>query len=385
MAIAEATQIKGEWTIATSLPVSFRVESCDNLFDLNETTILRIGSTGPDARRLVIIDERVYDLFGDRIERYFIHHGIDYKVVPISCTETKKDLDTFLTVVEAHENFHVLRRSEPVIAIGGGVLLDIVGFAASTYQRGVPYIRVPTTLLALVDASVGAKTAINHLGRRNRLGTYYPPVAAYLDRSFLLTIDRREFSNGLGEILKMGLLKDLRLFELLERHGPVLINQKFQKGPVALEVIHRAVSTMIEELEPNLWEKDLKRIVDFGHSFSPLIEMRSLPDLSHGEAVTIDMLLSCLISNGRQMLSDEALERIFATAKGLELPVFHPLFGDPDALQEALDDTVVHRDGAQNLPMLEEIGRTTFLNDVTTGDIERAAGRLREWAECGKG
>lgn len=375
----------GQWTLQTSLPVSFTVESCDNLFDLDQTAILRIGSSGEGARRLVIIDERVYDLFGDKVESYFLHHGIGYRVVPIPCSEMTKDLDTFLAIVQALESFHVLRQSEPVIAIGGGVLLDIAGLAASMYRRGVPYIRVPTTLLALVDASVGAKTSINHLGRRNRLGSYYPPAAAYLDRSFLLTLDRREFSNGLAEILKMGLLKDKRLFELLEQHGRALINQKFQKGNVPIEVINRAISTMLEELEPNLWEKDLQRLVDFGHSFSPLIEMRALPALSHGEAVTIDMLISCLIANARELLCDEAVDRIFATVEKLELPTYHPLFGDPGALEEALSDTIVHRNGAQNLPMLEDIGEATFLNDITPDDMARAARALRERAGDGEG
>ena len=374
----QATVMHGSWQVEATLPVKFVVESHDDLFALDNETILEWGSRGAGARRIVIIDERVYDLFGDKIENYLIHHGIEHRLVPIACTETSKDLDTLLAVVEALENFHVLRRSEPVIAIGGGVLLDIVGLAASTYQRGVPYIRVPTTLLALVDASVGAKTAINHLGRRNRLGTYYPPVAAYLDRSFLLTLDRREFSNGLGEILKMGLLKDRRLFELLEEHGPALINQKFQKGEIPIDVINRAVGTMLEELEPNLWEENLERIVDFGHSFSPLLEMRALPALSHGEAVTLDMLFSCLISRRRGMLADDELERIFATVVRLELPVFHPSFADPEALSEALADTVIHRNGAQNLPMLEAIGKTTFLNDVTPEEIALAANELRE-------
>ena len=368
------------WTINSSLAVSFTIELCDNLFSVEKVDVLNGGSSGPGSRRIVFVDERVFRLFGEKIEHFFVHHNIDVHIVRIVCAEVTKDLQTFLTIIEELEKFHILRQSEPVIAIGGGVLLDIVGFAAGTYQRGVPYIRVPTTLLALVDASVGAKTAINYFQRRNRLGSYYPPISNYLDRTFLLTLDRREFSNGLSEILKMGLLKDLRLFELLEEHGQDLIDGKFQGDGVAIEVINRSISTMVEELEPNLWEKDLKRIVDFGHSFSPLIEMRALPELSHGEAVALDMLFSCLISNHRSMLSDGEVDRIFSTVKKLGLPVFHPLFADLDALQESLEDTIAHRNGAQNLPMLESIGKTTFLQDVTTEQIKRAAEELRERA-----
>lgn len=376
----ESTKGNGMWKLTASLPVSFKIELCDNLFDTSKIKLLEIGNTGHGARRLIVIDEKVYNLFGSRIDQYFMHHKIEYKVISLESTESMKDLDSLLKVVEAMETFHILRQSEPVIAIGGGVLLDIVGLAASVYRRGIPYIRVPTTLLALVDASIGAKTAINHLGRRNRLGTYHPPVAAYLDRSFLLSLERKEFSNGLAEILKMSLIKDARLFELLEQHGKALIENKFQKGSVPHEVICRAIQTMLEELEPNLWEKNLKRLVDFGHSFSPIIEMRAMPDLSHGEAVAIDMLFSSIISNQRGLLPTEDLERIFKTMKLLELPVFHPLFGEPDVLKEALADTSVHRNGAQNLPMLEGIGNATFFNDVTPEEIEQAAKIIKERA-----
>lgn len=372
------------YLLKTSLPVEFSIELCEGLFRPDNCALLRVGSSGKGARRIVIIDERVYDLFGERIEGYFIAHQVEYKVVPVVANETTKDLDLALTMVQALEDFHVLRQSEPVIAVGGGVLLDVVGFAASMYRRGLPYIRVPTTLLSLVDASVGAKTGINHLGRRNRLGSYYPPIASFLDRSFLITLDRREFSNGLAEILKMALLKDEHLFELLETHGQKLMNEKFQRGSIALDVIDRTIRTMLEELQPNLWEKNLQRLVDFGHSFSPLLEMRALPVLSHGDAVTLDMLLSCLISNGRGLLSDEAVDRVFKTVRHLELPTFHPLFGDADALMESLADTIVHRNGSQNLPMLERIGRTVFFNDLTRKEVEAAAARLTAGAPGGK-
>jgi 3-dehydroquinate synthase len=204
------------------------------------------------------------------------------------------------------EQFGLVRRDEPVIAVGGGVLLDIAGLAANLYRRGVPYIRVPTTLVGLVDASVGAKTGINFEDRRNRLGTYYPPVAAYLDKSFLATLDTIEISSGLGEILKLAVIKDCRLFELLEQFGAELVDTKFAGVACADEVINRATTGMMDELQPNLWEKNLERVVDFGHSFSPNIEMRSLRDngrsRSPRQAVTLDVLLSC-VSHQRNLMS----------------------------------------------------------------------------------
>lgn len=365
-----------EWTLQAQLPVKFTLYAADDLFEKGHPTFLPAQESGGRIRRLIIIDEVVYSLHGERIEQFFMRSGVDYKIVPVVSSESTKDLDTLMAILNAMENFRLMRQSEPVIGIGGGALLDILGFAASMYRRGVPFIKVPTTLVGLVDVSIGVKTAINHFGNRNRLGAYYPPLSVYLDRSFLRTLDRRHVSNGLAEILKMALIKDQRLFELLEAHGQALIGAKFQNGGVARETIDRAIQTMLEELEPNLWEKDLRRSVDYGHSFSPMIEMRLLPQLTHGEAVALDMLLSCLISNARGLLADADLERIFRVTKALELPTYHPMFTDPGALQEALADTVIHRNGAQNLPMISRIGSCIFFNDVNPSEIAQAARRL---------
>jgi 3-dehydroquinate synthase len=149
------------------------------------------------------------------------------------------------------EDFGLLRRSEPVIAIGGGSLLDSVAFACSIYRRGVPYIRVPTTLLGIVDVSVAIKTGVNHLGRRNRLGTYYPPSAVFLYRKFIETQSDREICNGLGEILKLAIIEDLSLFLLLEANSALLRKEKFQYGAIPVKVINRAITVMINNLQNN--------------------------------------------------------------------------------------------------------------------------------------
>jgi len=367
-----------EWTLSARLPVRFSLHSADGLFEHGHPAFLEPGAEKGRTRRLVIIDEQVFSLHGERIEQFFLRMGVDYRILPLVATESQKDIDTLMVILNAMENFHLLRQSEPVIAIGGGVLLDAVGLAASIYRRGVPYIKVPTTLLSLVDVSIAVKTGINHFGNRNRLGTYHPPLSVFLDRSFLGTLEQRAFSNGLAEILKVGLLKDAHLFRLLEEHGRTLISQKFQAGDTAAEVIDRAIQAMQEELEPNLWEKVLRRSVDFGHSFSPIIEMRVLPQLTHGEAVTLDMLLSCLISHGRGLLHEEDLERVFRTTAFLQLPTYHEMFCDPEVLWESLADTVIHRNGAQNLPMIDRIGSCTFFNDVTFDEVAVAAARLKE-------
>lgn len=376
----ETTQ---QWILKAEAPVSFFVKLSENLLDPKNRDLIEVGIQGKGARRLVIVDQNVYNLFGKKIEKYFEVCHVDYKLLAIECDETRKNLDSLLAMLQCMEDFKLKRVGEPVIGIGGGVLLDIVGLAATLYRRGVPYIRVPTTLLALVDASVGVKTGINHFDRRNRLGSYYEPAAAYLDRSFLTTLPRKEFSNGCGEILKMAVVKDLRLFELLEAHGRELIDEKFQRGDSATEIIYRSIQGMVEELEPNLWEKDMKRLVNFGHSFSPLVEMKALPQLSHGEAVALDVLFSCILSNQRGYMKEEEVSRVFKTARSLELPQFHPLFGDIQTLEEALADTIRHRDGAQEMPIPLSIGRTLFFNDITSDDIKAASTIMKKRSHHG--
>eukprot|EP00274_Cyanoptyche_gloeocystis_P008222 CAMPEP_0196651630 /NCGR_PEP_ID=MMETSP1086-20130531/665_1 /TAXON_ID=77921 /ORGANISM="Cyanoptyche gloeocystis , Strain SAG4.97" /LENGTH=372 /DNA_ID=CAMNT_0041981731 /DNA_START=753 /DNA_END=1871 /DNA_ORIENTATION=- len=293
--------------------------------------------------------------------------------------EEDKTMEAVFKITEALCDFGLLRRYEPVIGVGGGVLLDMVGLAASLYRRGVPYIRVPTTLLALVDASVGAKTGVNYVSKKgelkNRIGSYHPPLAAFLDKTFLPTVDDRNMRNGICEIMKMALVRSPELFELLEKHGPAMIKAKFQNGWSADRVIELSIQLMLEELSPNLWEIELDRLVDFGHSFSKVIEMRALPELLHGEAVNLDGAVSTILAYERGLITAEERDRIFNCMIRLGLPVDHPLCV-PEVLWAGLKDTLEHRDGKQRLPLPTGIGRADFVNDVTYEEICHAADSL---------
>jgi 3-dehydroquinate synthase len=331
---------------------------------------------GGRRRRFVVIDSRVDLLYSERILAYFDHHGVEYRLMVVPADETVKDFETTARIVREIDAFGIARRGEPVIVIGGGVLMDIVGLAASLYRRGTPFVRVPTTLIGLVDAGVGAKTGVNFNGHKNRLGTYSPADLTLLDRSFLSTLDRRHLSNGLAEILKIALIKDFRLFELLEEYGPTLLDEKFQGTSAAgdraaIEVLGRAIHGMLEELQPNLWEAQLERCVDYGHTFSPTVEMHALPALLHGEAVCVDMALTTALAFLRGLLDIGQRDRVFAVMRTLELPSWDPLLR-PGVLAKALQDTVLHRDGQQRLPLPVGIGDVTFVNDVTPTELDAA-------------
>ena len=357
-------------------PGAYVVREVPRLLDPQEPALMTSSDpAGASGRRLIVVDHNVGCLFGNEIRDYFEANASEYRILSVACEENRKTMEAVDGILEALNEFGVLRRGEPVIAIGGGIVLDLAGFAASLYRRGIPYLRVPTTLLAYVDAGLGVKTGINYGGRKSKIGTYYAPEATFLCREFLRTIDDRQMRNGMTEIVKVALCKDRTLFEMLEHHGLEFLGNKFQRGDHASPVLERAIGGMLDDLEPNLYETNLQRLMDLGHSFSPFIEMHALPKLQHGEAVAIDMALTAHLSAGRGCLSRADLERILALFRLLGLPVFHEIC-TPSLLEQALDDVVRHRGGRQRIPLLAGIGEAIFVDDLAVEELVRALRNL---------
>jgi 3-dehydroquinate synthetase len=375
-----------QWSVRASQTVTYDVRMVDGLLAPENRTLIDAGTTNRTdrPRRFIVIDSTVFKLYQLALRRYLDHHNCHYSLCVLPVSEKTKTMDAVFTVVRELDSFGIFRRREPIIAVGGGVLLDIVGLASSLYRRNTPYVRVPTTLIGLVDAGVGVKTGVNFEHHKNRLGTYFAPSVALLDREFLTTLDDRHISNGLAEILKIGLIKDHRLFQILDEHAELLLPEHLAgKTPigdvVARDVFSRAIGGMLRELQPNLWENKLERVVDYGHSFSPTLEMHSLPALLHGEAVSIDMALTTVLAEGRGLVSRQERERILNLMQRLCLPIWHKLC-ETDLLSEALHDTVRHRDGMQRLPLPVGIGEACFVNDLTVEELSRAAETLFELA-----
>ncbi|TDD48041.1 sedoheptulose 7-phosphate cyclase [Kribbella antibiotica] len=376
------------WTVEAVRQVRYHVVSSTGLFAPGNPALM----TGcPDApmlpgdRRLVVIDENVDKLYGAEMRAYFSAHEIDATVVPLRADEAVKQWDAVSLVVDAMNDFGIDRRREPVLAVGGGVLTDVVGFAASLYRRGTPYIRIPTTLIGLVDAGVGVKTGVNYERGKNRLGTYAPATATFLDRSFLRSLPLRHISNGLAEILKMALIRSEDLFDLLESAGAEARADRMQGTTEELAraadgIITESIHLMLEELQPNLWESALERCVDYGHTFSPTLEMHALPALLHGEAVGIDMALTTAMATLRGDVSEAQAERIYGVMRTLGLPLWNEVLEVPALLGDALRDSVRHRDGQQRLPLPVGIGQHRFVNDVTETELRNATMLLRGYA-----
>lgn len=383
-------KFKRTWTVKTELPVEFKLMYSPDIFNPANHDLISYQTNG---RIMIVIDENVHKFYAVQLMEYFNSHNVKYSMLVIDTDEENKNWHDADHILEFFEDEGVLRR-EPIIAIGGGVLLDIVGFACSIYRRGIPYIKIPTTLLAIVDASVGSKVAINHFGRRNRLGAYYPPIATLIDKKFIKTQNEREIVNGIAEIFKLALIKSPELFLLLEENAELLIEEKFQHGAVPVRVINLAITDMIAELGPNLWERKLDRCVDFGHTFSPVIEMNNVKDsfepdnppyftkdnmLLHGEAVALDCLYSSCISSLRGHIDAYTLNRIFDLAKRLKLKTYHEDFTDMELLQKSLSDATKHRNGNQFAPLPIRIGNYTIVNDITEDEMIKAIELFRSY------
>ena len=176
-----------QWNIINTKKIDYSIIITENLFNkdnnlLEDKRLENLSS----SRRLIFIDTKVNAYYKKKIESYFLSKKIEFKIVPLDIKEEDKNLDNLEKILNYIDNYGIKRRSETIIAIGGGVLTDIVGFAASIYRRGVPYIKVATTLLCIVDACVGVKTSINHFSRRNRLGTYFAPEKSFIDLSKII-------------------------------------------------------------------------------------------------------------------------------------------------------------------------------------------------------
>jgi 3-dehydroquinate synthetase len=378
------TQTKG-WRNVFTLPISYDVNVVPKgtLLDPNNPQLLEATGNHPEGynRRFAVIDEAIEKLHGVEIRDYFLQNGIELTASILPGGEADKRpaaCDKLLDDLCAYK----LRRREPFLAIGGGVLLDIAGMAACLYRRGVPFVRVPTTLLAIVDASVGVKNGVDYCCAvtdetyKNRIGSFYAPSSCLLDPAFISTQDERNICNGFGEIIKLALVRSVDLFELLETHGAELVKSRFAStssvpNEVGPRIIDLSIQIMLEELGPNLWEKRLDRCVDYGHTFSKLLEMVPGADIMHGEAVNVDGFFCCILSYLRGYITMETVKRIFACMKSLSLPTNSADLQSELAWQSC-KDAVEHRHGEMRIPLITDIGESICVSDLTPEELDRA-------------
>jgi demethyl-4-deoxygadusol synthase len=327
------------------------------------------------GRCLMVVDKTVYGLYGDQIQAYFIHHAIDLSVFQVSIKEPDKTLATFESVIDAFVDFGLVRK-EPVLVVGGGLTTDVAGFACSAYRRRTNYIRVPTSLIGLIDASVAIKVAVNHGKLKNRLGAYHASQKVILDFSFLKTLPIDQIRNGMAELIKIAVVGNKEIFEMLESHGEALLHSHFGylDGTVELqEVAHKltynAIQSMLALEVPNLHELELDRVIAYGHTWSPTLELTPEIPMFHGHSVAIDMAFSATIAQQRGYITVIDRDRILGLMSRLGLAIDSPYL-TPELLWKATTSIARTRDGLQRAAAPCPIGDCFFMNDLTRDELD---------------
>ena len=363
-------------TVKGERSYSYSIIKTEGIFDAGNSALLSGGDSQPGARRFVIVDKNVHRLYGEQLERYFDERRILASIKVVDAGDRNKSERNYISIFGELCKFDLMRRSEPIVAIGGGVVTDLAGFVASTYRRGVPHVKVPTTLMGYIDASVGIKTGVNFGPFKNRMGSFEIPEGVILDKSFLKTLDRRNLVNGVGEIVKLAVILDGGLFEDLERGGRSLVTNSFQDD-IGQTVLDKSIVGMVQELSPNLYETELRRKVDFGHTFSLAIESASDYEIMHGEAVAIDVLFSSYLSLQRGLISGMEFERVVDLFRALGLPMWSRHIS-AELFWDGIEERVMHRDGKQLIPVPTGIGVCDFINDLEWDEVCSATDAMRD-------
>jgi len=319
----------------------------------------------------LITNPTVGRLYGDAVREALAAAGFNTVVIEIPDGEEHKNLESLALVYERLSSGR-MERGSPIVALGGGVVGDVAGFAAATFLRGVPYVQVPTTLLAQVDSSVGGKTGINIEAGKNLVGAFYQPSLVLIEPETLRTLPRREFGAGLAEVVKYGAILDSELFALLERQLDQILALDM---PLLRSVVRRCCELKAMVVRRDERESDFRSILNFGHTLGHGLEsVTEYKRFLHGEAIAIGMAFAAELSAVRGYCTKETMQRIINLLKRCGLPVAIPaeLISPNLALAMGSDKKV---SGAKiKFVCLEELGRTRF-EHLTASDVFHCATR----------
>lgn len=329
---------------------------------------------------LIFLSPTVDRLFGRRLRDLTSSFGLSARNVMTVPTGEPNKTPTTVGDVLGTASALSLPRDGVFVGVGGGVLLDTVGFAASQFRRGVDHLKIPTTLLAQVDAAVGLKCGVN-LGRsKNLLGAFHPPERTLVDAAFLDSLPRREIRCGLAEILKLAVICDRELFDALSGVSLSASAAGGWSSPGKKSIVDRAIATMLDQLAVNPFEAELRRPVDFGHTISPSLEAETGFRMKHGEAVAVDIAFFCAISVLLGVLDADVYRAVLDLIADIGLNAWHRLLADTAFLEAALDAATAHRGRCVNQPLPTAIGACTFITDraAFTPSLLRDAARAIE-------
>ncbi len=371
-----------------SVPFQYKTFFTENMFDVENDCLKNLfkqQSHNHSKKVLCVFDKEMAQhhpgLF-NRICKYAEHHENLFDPVEppiyIPGGEAAKNDSTHIdSILEAIHKAGIDRHSY-VMAIGGGAVIDTAGYAAAIAHRGIRTIRIPTTVLAQNDASLGVKNGINGFGKKNFLGTFVPPFAVINDTSFLTTLDQRDWISGISEAIKVALLKDSPFFEFLSTHADALQNRDMASMQ---KLIYRCAELHLDHIATSgdPFEMGSSRPLDFGHWSAHKLEQLTGFELKHGEAVAIGIALDVIYSNLQGLIDDDTCNKILNTIENCGFKLFVPELrskldqpNESDSLLHGLTEFREHLGGELTIMLLEGIGKGIEVHKVDF-DVYREA------------
>lgn len=364
--------------IEQNFSVPFRYQVCftENLFSIENPLFLEALEKGKKPKVLFVIDSGVSNTHPDlvaAIKNYSNTYSSNFTLAtdPLIVQggeECKNDLSIYQQVVEVTHLYGIDRHSY-IAAVGGGAVLDMVGFAAAISHRGIRLIRIPTTVLSQNDSAVGVKNSINAFGKKNYLGTFTPAVAVLNDFNFLKTLDDRDWRAGIAEAIKVALIKDLSFFVWLEENAEAMANREME--PMKTQIIRSAQMHLDHIAGKDPFEFGSSRPLDFGHWAAHKLEHLSDFRIRHGEAVAIGIALDSAYSFLQGRISRSDLDRIFQLMHTLGFQLFAPEL-EGENLVKGLQEFQEHLGGQLTIMLLESLGKGIEIHEMDHGLIYEA-------------
>jgi 3-dehydroquinate synthase len=335
-------------------------------------TLERLLELVGGAHLVVITDETVAELHGRALISGLADAGREPEVIAIPAGERHKTLSQAFALLDWLTGT-LLTRSDVIVTFGGGVVVDMGGWVASCYMRGVPYVNLPTTLVGQVDAGIGGKLAVNHEVAKNLIGGFSQPRGVISDVSLLSTLDRRQLRAGLAESIKKAIIASPAYWELIDTEAEAMLAGDLD----ALErLVHGAGAIKAELIARDPYEEDSRRTLGFGHALAhPLETVTDYSALLHGEAVAFGMVVEAQLAASRGLLPPITLERIVGLLRRVGLPTSAselPVWIDPHRLLGAVERIRLIRGGGYRFVLPIDLGETVIADDVSTGELEAA-------------
>ena len=362
-----------------------RVRMTRDALHPDNATLSSVLCDSPDRRVIAFVDSGVHQAhpdLGDRLANYLgARAALGESVPQLRAVEivtggeaAKNSLDVCEQVLAATDR-HGIDRKSFILAIGGGAVLDAVGFGATLAHRGVRLVRMPTTTLAMDDAAMGVKNGLNQFGKKNFVGTFSVPWAVVSDECFLATLSDRHFLAGFSEAVKIACLKDPALFAQIEGDAPRIRSRDLG---AAMPIISRSAQLHLDHIADggDPFELQEARPLDFGHWAAHKLESMSNYTIAHGDAVAIGIALDCQYAVRAKLLSANDQTRIERCLKSLGLPLHHPLLAQTDQLVRGLEEFREHLGGGLTITLLRSIGQSVEVHAMDRAIVTASAQAL---------